>query len=238
MKTTISPNEIDKFSAIADEWWDPAGKFKPLHQFNPLRLGYIRNHIEQKFQSIENIKLLDIGCGGGLLSEPMANLGAAVTGVDASERNIKTAMTHAEKSDLQIEYLVSTAETLAEKRPEYYDVILNMEVIEHVADTKLFMVSCLKMLKPGGIMVVATLNRTLKSYLFAIIGAEYVLRWLPIGTHQWDKFLKPHEIDSLCTHASNRIDIVGANFNPITQAWSQSDNVDINYMMVYEKNAS
>lgn len=235
MTTTISPEEVKKFSAIADEWWDPNGKFKPLHQFNPLRLGYIRQQIEQKYQSIQGVKLLDIGCGGGLLSEPMAKLGIQVTGVDASEKNIKTALTHAQNNNINIEYLTSTAEDLAIERPEYYDVILNMEVIEHVADTQLFMDSCLKMLKPNGIMIVATLNRTLKSYLFAIIGAEYVLRWLPVGTHQWEKFLKPQEIDALCHNKAQRIDLVGANFNPITQQWSQSSSVDVNYMMVFEK---
>jgi 2-polyprenyl-6-hydroxyphenyl methylase/3-demethylubiquinone-9 3-methyltransferase len=236
MKTTILPDEIEKFSRIADEWWDLNGKFKPLHSFNPLRLNYIRNHIETKMGNVNNIQLLDIGCGGGLLSEPMARMGANVTGADASEKNIKTAMIHAEKNHLNIEYLTTTAEALSAERPNFYDVILNMEVIEHVADTQLFIDSCFKMLKPNGIMVIATLNRTLKSYMFAIIGAEYVLRWLPIGTHDWQKFLKPSEINLLCQNHANRLDIAGASFNPVTGKWSQTNDLNVNYMCVYEKN--
>ncbi|MFT6072740.1 MAG: 2-polyprenyl-6-hydroxyphenyl methylase/3-demethylubiquinone-9 3-methyltransferase [Dasania sp.] len=237
MNSTISPEEVEKFSAIADQWWDPNGKFKPLHEFNPLRLTYIRNHIEAHFNTpLKDLKLLDIGCGGGLLSEPMARLGLQVTGVDASEKNIKTASVHAEKSNLNINYIASTAETLAIERPEYFDIILNMEVIEHVADTQLFIDSCLKMLKPNGIMVIATLNRTVKSYIFAIVGAEYILRWLPIGTHEWEKFLKPSEINNLCGNQAKRIDIKGANFNILNKTWSQSPDTDVNYMAVYEKN--
>jgi 2-polyprenyl-6-hydroxyphenyl methylase / 3-demethylubiquinone-9 3-methyltransferase len=237
MQTTISPDEVDKFSRIADEWWDINGKFKPLHLFNPLRLTYIRNQIEKHFGGIHQIKLLDIGCGGGLLSEPLARIGAKVTGADASEKNIKTAMLHSEKNNLSIEYLVTTAESLAQERPAYYDVIINMEVIEHVADTQLFIDSCFKMLKPNGIMVIATLNRTLKSYLFAIIGAEYILRWLPVGTHDWQKFLTPDEIHALCHHHAKRLDIAGASFNPINQQWSKTNDLTVNYMTVYEKNS-
>ena len=235
MKTTIAPDEIEKFSRIANEWWDLNGKFKPLHRFNPLRLNYIRDHIEAQIGTVKDIKLLDIGCGGGLLSEPMTRMGAIVTGADASENNIKTASLHAEKNALNIEYLVTTAEDLSTLRPEYYDVILNMEVIEHVADTQLFIESCFKMLKPKGIMIIATLNRTLKSYMFAIIGAEYVLRWLPIGTHDWQKFLNPNEIDNLCKSFAQRLDIAGASFNPINQTWSKTTDVSVNYMCVYEK---
>jgi 2-polyprenyl-6-hydroxyphenyl methylase / 3-demethylubiquinone-9 3-methyltransferase len=237
MQTTISPDEVDKFSRIADEWWDINGKFKPLHLFNPLRLTYIRNQIENHLGSVNHIKLLDIGCGGGLLSEPLARMGAMVTGADASENNIKTAMLHSKQNNLSIEYLVTTAESLALERPAYYDVILNMEVIEHVADTTLFIDSCFKMLKPNGIMIIATLNRTLKSYLFAIIGAEYVLRWLPIGTHDWQKFLTPDEIHTLCHHHAHRLDIAGASFNPINQQWSKTNDLNVNYMTVYEKHA-
>jgi 2-polyprenyl-6-hydroxyphenyl methylase / 3-demethylubiquinone-9 3-methyltransferase len=237
MQTTILPDEVEKFSRIADEWWDLNGKFKPLHSFNPLRLNYIRSHIEAKLGTVQNIKLLDIGCGGGLLSEPMARMGASVTGADASEKNIKTAMLHARQNDLQIEYLTTTAEALSIQRPEFYDVILNMEVIEHVADTQLFIDSCFKMIKPNGIMVIATLNRTLKSYMFAIIGAEYVLRWLPIGTHDWQKFLKPDEVNALCQNYANRTDIAGASFNPLTQKWAKTQDTSVNYMSIYEKYA-
>ncbi len=237
MKTTISPDEVEKFSRIADEWWDMNGKFKPLHAFNPLRLTYIRNHIESKIGTVKDIKLLDIGCGGGLLSEPMTRMGAVVTGADASEHNIKTALLHAEKNNLNIEYLTTTAEELANERPNYYDVILNMEVIEHVADTQLFIDSCFKMLRPQGIMIVATLNRTLKSYVFAIIGAEYILRWLPVGTHDWQKFITPTELNNLCQNHATLIDRAGASFNPISHQWSQTQDLTVNYMTVYEKSA-
>lgn len=237
MNTTISPDEIEKFSKIADQWWDPTGKFKPLHQFNPLRLGYIRRHIEAHFTDIKfnDLKILDIGCGGGLLSEPMSNLGFQVTGVDASEKNIKVASLHAKQSDLNINYLATTAEDLSSTHGAHFDIILNMEVIEHVADTQLFMDSCLKMLKPDGLMFVATLNRTLKSYLFAIIGAEYIMRWLPVGTHIWDKFLKPSEIDDLCAPTAHLIDLKGATFNVLNQSWKESSDLDVNYMSVYHK---
>jgi 2-polyprenyl-6-hydroxyphenyl methylase/3-demethylubiquinone-9 3-methyltransferase len=236
MKTTISPNEVEKFSAIANEWWNPNGKFKPLHLFNPLRLSFIREHIEKHFDKpLSDLKLLDIGCGGGLLSEPMARLGFQVTGVDASEKNIKTALVHAEQSDLKINYLVNNAETLVQEHQEYFDIILNMEVIEHVADTQLFIDSCLKMLKPNGLMFIATLNRTVKSYLLAIIGAEYLLRWLPIGTHEWHKFLKPSEIHNLIGNNAQRIDLTGASFNLFNSTWSTSHDCDVNYLMVYKK---
>lgn len=237
MKTTISPDEVEKFSRIADEWWDMNGKFKPLHAFNPLRLTYIRNHIEAKIGTVKGIKLLDIGCGGGLLSEPMTRMGAVVTGADASEHNIKTATLHAEKNNLNIEYLATTAEDLANERPNYYDVILNMEVIEHVADTQLFIDSCFKMLKPQGIMIIATLNRTLKSYMFAIIGAEYILRWLPVGTHDWQKFITPNELNNLCQNHATLVHSAGASFNPISRQWSQTQDLTVNYMTVYEKSA-
>jgi len=236
MNTTILPEEIEKFSKIADEWWDPNGKFKPLHQFNPLRLTYIRQHIEAHFQTpFQELSVLDIGCGGGLLSEPMARLGFQVTAVDASEKNIKTATIHAAQSDLKINYLATTAEDLSQEKTESFDIILNMEVIEHVANPQLFIDSCLKMLKPNGIMFVATLNRTLKSYAFAIVGAEYVLRWLPVGTHDWDKFLKPFEIDDLCEPTAKRIDLAGANFNIFNQTWTQSHDTSVNYMAIYQK---
>ena len=202
MKTnTINKKEIEKFSKIAEEWWDPKGKFKPLHKFNPIRISYIKENIINTFNlqkndsSLKGIKILDIGCGGGLLSEPMARMGADVTGIDASEKNINVAKLHAEKNELKIKYYCSSPENF--KTDDKFDVILNMEIIEHVDDVDFFLKSCAKLLKKNGIMFVATLNKTLKSYLFAIIGAEYVLGWLPIGTHEWEKFIKPEELINL-----------------------------------------
>ena len=198
---TINKKEIEKFSKIAEEWWDPKGKFKPLHKFNPIRISYIKENIINTFNlqkndsSLKGIKILDIGCGGGLLSEPMARMGADVTGIDASEKNINVAKLHAEKNELKIKYYCSSPENF--KTDDKFDVILNMEIIEHVDDVDFFLKSCAKLLKKNGIMFVATLNKTLKSYLFAIIGAEYVLGWLPIGTHEWEKFIKPEELINL-----------------------------------------
>ena len=193
---TINKKEIEKFSKIAEEWWDPNGKFKPLHKFNPIRISYIKENIINSFnitnkkKPLNKVKILDIGCGGGLLSEPMSRLGANVTGIDASIKNISVAKIHAKKSNLKIRYLCSSPENL--KIKSKFDVILNMEIIEHVDNVSFFLKSCTKLLKKNGIMFVATLNKTLKSYLFAIIGAEYILGWLPIGTHQWEKFVPPN----------------------------------------------
>ena len=199
MKTsTINKKEIEKFSRIAEEWWDPTGKFKPLHKFNPIRISYIKEKIINSFKlensdkPLQKIRLLDIGCGGGLLSEPMSRLGAEVTGIDASEKNIQVAKLHAKKNNLKINYLTASPENLKVDRK--FDVILNMEIIEHVEDVDIFLKSCSSLLKKEGIMFVATINKTLKSYLFAIIGAEYILRWLPIGTHEWDKFIDPNDL--------------------------------------------
>ncbi len=199
MKTsTINKKEIEKFSRIAEEWWDPTGKFKPLHKFNPIRISYIKEKIINSFKlensdkPLQKIRLLDIGCGGGLLSEPMSRLGAEVTGIDASEKNIQVAKLHAKKNNLKINYLTASPENL--KIDRKFDVILNMEIIEHVEDVDIFLKSCSSLLKKEGIMFVATINKTLKSYLFAIIGAEYILRWLPIGTHEWDKFIDPNDL--------------------------------------------
>ena len=200
MKTsTINKKEIDKFSKIAEEWWDPQGKFKPLHKFNPIRISYIKDNIISSFQlknkgnkPLEKVKILDIGCGGGLLSEPMSRMGAEVVGIDASEKNINVAKLHAKKNGLDINYLCASPESLSFDNK--FDVILNMEIVEHVEDVDLFLKSCSKLLKKNGIMFIATINKTLKSYLFAIIGAEYVLRWLPIGTHEWEKFVKPENL--------------------------------------------
>ena len=203
MKTsTINKKEIEKFSRIAEEWWDPTGKFKPLHKFNPIRISYIKEKIISSFKlensdkPLQKIRLLDIGCGGGLLSEPMSRLGAEVTGIDASEKNIQVAKLHAKKNNLKINYLTASPENL--KIDRKFDVILNMEIIEHVEDVDIFLKSCSSLLKKEGIMFVATINKTLKSYLFAIIGAEYILRWLPIGTHEWDKFIDPNDLIKIC----------------------------------------
>ncbi|HET6970202.1 MAG TPA: bifunctional 2-polyprenyl-6-hydroxyphenol methylase/3-demethylubiquinol 3-O-methyltransferase UbiG, partial [Phenylobacterium sp.] len=199
--SSIDPAEVERFSRIAAEWWDPKGKFAPLHKFNPVRLAFIRDQALYRFgrdgsqrRPFDGLRLLDIGCGGGLLSEPMTRLGFAVTGVDASERNIATASTHAAEQGLAIDYRASTAEALVEAGEPAFDVILNMEVIEHVADPGDYLRTCASLLKPGGLMIVATLNRTLKAFALAKVGADYVLRWLPAGTHDWRKFLKPDEV--------------------------------------------
>ena len=195
---TINKKEIEKFSKIAEEWWNPKGKFKPLHKFNPIRISYIKNNIistfklKNKKKPLDQIKILDIGCGGGLLSEPMCRLGASVTGIDASQKNIKIAQLHAKKGNLKINYICTSPEKMNSNKK--FDVILNMEIIEHVEDINFFLESSASLLKKNGIMFVATLNKTLKSYIFAIIGAEYIMRWLPIGTHEWEKFVKPEEL--------------------------------------------
>ena len=241
MKTnTINKKEIEKFSKIAEEWWDPKGKFKPLHKFNPIRISYIKENIIDTFNlqkndnSLKGIKILDIGCGGGLLSEPMARMGADVTGIDASEKNINVAKLHAEKNELKIKYYCSSPENF--KTEDKFDVILNMEIIEHVDDVDFFLKSCAKLLKRNGIMFVATLNKTLKSYLFAIIGAEYVLRWLPIGTHEWEKFIKPEELINL-TKKCNLIlnDLKGVKFNLLLNEWKLSSDKSVNYIAKFTK---
>ena len=238
---TINSKEIEKFSKIAEEWWDPEGKFKPLHKFNPIRISYIKENIIETFKlkksksPLKNIKILDIGCGGGLLSEPMCRLGADVTGIDASEKNIKVAKLHSKKNNIQIDYFCSSPEKF---NPKYkFDVILNMEIVEHVEDVDFFLKSCSKLLKKNGIMFVATLNKTLKSYIFAIVGAEYILRWLPIGTHEWEKFLKPEELISILKKNDLRLDKVdGMNFNLIKNKWSVSKDKSVNYIAKFIKN--
>ena len=228
MKTsTINKKEIEKFSRIAEEWWDPTGKFKPLHKFNPIRISYIKEKIINSFRlensdkPLQKIRLLDIGCGGGLLSEPMSRLGAEVTGIDASEKNIQVAKLHAKKNNLKINYLTASPENL--KIDRKFDVILNMEIIEHVEDVDIFLKSCSSLLKKEGIMFVATINKTLKSYLFAIIGAEYILRWLPIGTHEWDKFIDPNDLIKISKKYNLQLqNLDGMKFNIITDKWSIS----------------
>ena len=237
--TTINKEEIQKFSNLAEEWWDVKGKFKPLHMFNPIRIQYITENIKLHFKITKNelpknLNILDIGCGGGLISEPMARLGAKVTGIDASEKNVKIAKLHAKKSNLDIRYLNKSPEQLNEY--EKFDVILNLEIIEHVENVNLYLDSCYKLLKKNGIMFTATLNRTFSSYIKAIIGAEYVLRWLPIGTHDWNKFIKPEELEKLLTERNFKtLDIKGLEFNPILSKWKKSDNLSVNYIFCSKK---
>ena len=238
---TINKKEIEKFSKIAEEWWNPEGKFKPLHKFNPIRISYIKENIietfklENKKNPLKNIKILDVGCGGGLLSEPMCRLGATVTGIDASDKNINVAKIHSQKDNLKINYFCSSPEKF--KINDKFDVILNMEIVEHVEDVNLFLSSCNKLLKKNGIMFVATLNKTLKSYFFAIIGAEYILRWLPIGTHEWEKFLKPEELISIQKENNLLIEKVdGMKFNILTDQWSVSKDRSVNYIAKFIKN--
>ena len=238
---TINKKEIEKFSKIAEEWWNPEGKFKPLHKFNPIRISYIKENIIKTFKlddnktPLKNIKILDIGCGGGLLSEPMCRLGAKVTGIDASDKNIKVAKLHSEKNNLLIDYFCSSPEKFNTK--DKFDVILNMEIVEHVEDVNFFLKSCSKLLKKNGIMFVATLNKTLKSYIFAIVGAEYILRWLPIGTHEWEKFIKPEDLISIQKKNDLRLDkIDGMNFNLIKNKWSVGNDKSVNYIAKFIKN--
>lgn len=235
--SSIDPDEIARFSAMAAEWWDPAGKFRPLHKFNPTRLAYIREQVSHRFgldsksvRPFEGLRFLDIGCGGGLLSEPMARLGATMVSADASAENIATASVHAAEQGLDIDYRCTTAEDLA-AAGETFDVILNMEVIEHVADPMRFLKDCAGMLKPGGLMFIATLNRTLKAHAFAIVGAEYVLGWLPRGTHDWKKFITTREMEEGIAAAGLDLrEFRGVSYNPLTDKWSLSDDTDVNYM--------
>ena len=241
-KTTIDPVEHEKFSKLAEEWWDPKGKFKTLHRFNPTRITFIREKIINHFniatderKPFKNIKLIDIGCGGGLLSEPMAKLGANVTGLDIVEKNIKTASAHAINQGLKINYVHSTIENFCEK-DEKFDVILNMEVIEHVSDVSLFINSCNKILSPNGIMIFASLNRTLISYGLAIIGVEYILGWLPKGTHDWSKFITPDELKILFSSNGLKVDeIIGMKYNPFIDNWKRSKDLSVNYLGVSSK---
>jgi len=237
---SVNKKEIEKFSKMATEWWNPSGKFKPLHKFNPIRIKYIKENIIKNFKlkikkkPLEKINILDIGCGGGLLSEPMTRLGATVTGIDASNKNINIAKLHAKKNKLKINYLCSSPENLKIKKK--FDVILNMEIIEHVEDINFFISSCSKLLKKNGLMFIATLNKTLKSYVFAIIGAEYVLRWLPIGTHDWEKFVRPEDLRKILNKNNLILDkLDGMNFNIIKDEWSVSTDTSINYIAKFIK---
>jgi len=240
--TTIDKIEIEKFSKLAKDWWNPNGKFKPLHLFNPPRIKFIKEKLISHFNLNQNeekplkkLKILDIGCGGGLLCEPLNRLGATITGIDASYNNIEVAKLHSKEMDLNIEYIYCSPENL--NLNNEFDVILNMEVIEHVPDTNLFIKNCYKLIKKKGIMFVATINRNLKSYLFAILGAEYILRWLPIGTHDWNKFLTPQDLE-IITNKNNFItdDLVGMKFNLFLKKWYQTNDTSINYISTFLKN--
>ncbi|MBL3550955.1 bifunctional 2-polyprenyl-6-hydroxyphenol methylase/3-demethylubiquinol 3-O-methyltransferase UbiG [Rhodovulum sulfidophilum] len=244
-ETTVDPSEVAKFEAMAAEWWDPAGKFKPLHMLNPCRLDYITRQIAAEFDRdlaaeapFKGLRLLDIGCGGGLLSEPMARLGAEVVGADAAERNIPVARIHAEQSGLQIDYRHTTAEALAEAG-EQFDVVLNMEVVEHVADPLAYLTACRALLKPGGLHLCSTINRNPKAFMMTILGAEYVMRWLPKGTHEYQKFITPDELCSLLEQAGLKLlDRSGFVFNPLTWDWSiSSRDLSVNYVTAARKPA-
>ena len=238
--TSVNKKEIDKFSKMANEWWDPEGKFKPLHKFNPTRIKYIKENIinnfklKNKSKPLSGIKILDIGCGGGLLSEPMSRMGANVTGIDASDKNIKIAKLHSKKNKLKINYFCKSPEKL--KITKKFDVILNMEIVEHVEDIDFFLKSCSKLLKKNGLMFVATINKTLKSYIFAIVGAEYVLRWLPIGTHEWEKFVKPEDLKKILMKYDLSLNkLEGMNFNIFKDEWSISKDLSVNYIAKFIK---
>ena len=242
MSSTINKAEIQKFSRLADEWWDVNGKFKPLHMFNPIRIEYITEKIKihyklkkDKSNYLEGLNILDIGCGGGLISEPMARLGASVTGIDASEKNINIAKLHSKKNGLKINYLNTSPENL--EHIERFDIILNLEIVEHVNNVNLYIKSCYKLLRKNGLMFTATLNRSFISYIKAIIGAEYILRWLPIGTHDWNKFIKPEELEKfLSDEKFSTIDIKGLKFNPFLKKWTESNDLSVNYIISSLKN--
>ena len=242
---SVDAAEIARFAAVADQWWDPKGKFAPLHKFNPVRLGFIREQAMRRFgrdhqavRPFEGLRLLDIGCGGGLLSEPMSRLGFEVVGVDASAKNIGVASAHAARLGLSIDYRCTTAEALLEAG-ERFDLVLNMEVIEHVADPRAYLIDCARLLKPDGLMILATLNRTLKALAFAKVGAEYVLGWLPRGAHDWSKFLKPEEVRGFLASEPFAVDgPFGVAYDPFADRWSQSNDVSINYMMTVVRSSS
>ncbi|AJY44709.1 bifunctional 2-polyprenyl-6-hydroxyphenol methylase/3-demethylubiquinol 3-O-methyltransferase UbiG [Martelella endophytica] len=241
-KTTIDESQVEWFSKMAAEWWDPRGKFKPLHKFNPVRIAYIREKASSHFdrdeksaRPLDGLRILDVGCGGGLLSEPLTRMGATVTGIDPAEKNIGIASTHAAESGLEIDYRAVTAESLAEAG-ETFDIVLNMEVVEHVADVDFFLTTCASLVRPGGMMFVATINRTLKAGALAIFAAERVLRWLPPGTHQYEKLVRPEEIEKPLTAAGmTPIERQGVFYSPLTDSWNRSKDTDVNYMVLATK---
>ena len=242
--TTIDDAEVARFSAIAAEWWSPTGKFRPLHKFNPVRLAYIKEQVCQHFKldaskpkPFKGLRILDIGCGGGLLCEPMSRLGAEIVGADASEVNIEVAKIHAQQTGVTVDYRATTSEALAADG-EQFDIILNMEVVEHVANVDLFMASCCEMVKPGGLMFMATINRTAKARMLAIFMAEKVLRWLPVGTHEFEKLVKPEELEkAFAKGGMSLLDESGVTYNPVLDRWSKSKDMDVNYMMLATKPA-
>ncbi len=244
VRSTVDAEEVERFSRIAQEWWDPRGKMAVLHKFNPVRLAYIRDAACERFardprhiDCLSNLRILDIGCGGGLLAEPLARLGADVVGADPSVSNIAAARRHAAEAGVSVDYRQTEAESLADAG-EAFDIVLAMEVVEHVADLGLFIGRCAEMVKPGGLLIAATLNRTLKSFALAIVGAEYVLRWLPRGTHRWDKFITPNELEATLARAGLHVrDQTGVVFNLLTGGWELSDDMDVNYMLVAGKPA-
>ncbi|CAN7310472.1 bifunctional 2-polyprenyl-6-hydroxyphenol methylase/3-demethylubiquinol 3-O-methyltransferase UbiG [Rhizobium sp. LjRoot30] len=241
-RTTIDQTEVDRFSAMAAEWWSPTGKFKPLHKFNPVRLAYIRDRVAENFgrdprsaKPLEGLRVLDIGCGGGLLSEPIARMGASVVGADPSEKNIGIASAHAAQTGVAVDYRAVTAEDLA-NAGETFDIVLNMEVVEHVADVDLFMSTCAQMVRPGGLMFVATINRTMKAAALAIFAAENILRWLPRGTHQYEKLVRPEELEKpLAASGMEIIHRTGVFFNPLQNQWNLSPDMDVNYMLLAKR---
>ncbi|MGF0539705.1 bifunctional 2-polyprenyl-6-hydroxyphenol methylase/3-demethylubiquinol 3-O-methyltransferase UbiG [Agrobacterium sp. ES01] len=243
-RTTIDQSEVDRFSAMSAEWWDPTGKFKPLHKINPVRLEYIRNKASEHFtrdplahQPLSGLRVLDIGCGGGLLSEPVARMGADVLGADASEKNIGIAKTHSTQSGVEVDYRAVTAESLAEAG-ETFDIVLNMEVVEHVSDVPFFISTCASMVRPGGLMLISTINRTFKAAALAIVGAEYVLRWLPRGTHQYEKLVRPDELEAPLRESGMEVsEKIGVFFNPLANQWNLSPDTDVNYMMLTHRPA-
>jgi len=236
---TVSPDEIAKFSAIADEWWDPSGKFRPLHKFNPERIRFVRDRMAARFdrdtttrQPFKGLTLLDIGCGGGLIAEPMARLGFAVTAIDASDKNIGVARVHAERMGLGIDYRVAAPEDLAAQR-EKFDVVLILEVVEHVADVSAFLAAAASLVKPGGALVAATINRTLKALALAKVGAEYILRWLPPGTHDWNKFVRPSELAGGLRAGGLQVsELAGMSYDVLKDAWKLGDDLDVNYLLL------
>jgi len=240
--STVDAAEVERFSALSQEWWNPRGKMGQLHKFNPVRLGYVKEVACRQFardgkrlDALAGLRILDIGCGGGILSEPLARLGAAVVGADPAEANIAAARLHAAEAGVSVDYRATTAEALADAG-ERFDIVLAMEVVEHVADVSLFIKRCAEMVKPDGLMVAATINRTLKSFALAIVGAEYVLRWLPVGTHRWDKFVTPNELEAaLERHGLSLTDETGVIYNVFADRWQLSSDMDVNYMMVAKK---
>ena len=244
-QSSVDPREVERFARMAAKWWDPRGPMAPLHKLNPLRVGYIRDRAAERFGRdvklmgcLKGLRILDIGCGAGILSEPLARLGAELVGIDPAAENIEVARLHASESGVAVDYRATTAETLAEAG-ERFDVVLAMEVVEHVVDVPAFVATCAGMVKPGGLLVMATLNRTLKSFALAIVGAEYILRWLPRGTHQWDKFVKPDELEAAIEDAGlNVIGERGVIYNPLADRWQLSSDMDVNYMLAAARDSA